>query len=193
MRLGILGGTFDPVHVGHLWMAEAARDQLQLDRVFFVPASRPPHKEGRRIRTFEERIAMLRLALDDVPGMQADATESDPARPSYTATTLKMFHGRFPGSEFWLVIGGDSLRDLPTWRRPEVIARLARFAVLPRPGVERSIPDVATGRVDWLSGPQLHISSTAIRERLSAGRSVRFLVPEPARRRIQERQLYREE
>lgn len=191
MKVGILGGTFDPIHVAHLWMAEAARDALGLDRVWLVPASRPPHKPDREGASYDDRVAMVRLAVEGAPGLDVSEIERDDSQPSYTAETLRRFRVALPRAAFWLILGADSLRDLPEWREPDEILRLARLAVLPRPGTDwpASPPGADVFR---LPGPLLDVSSTELRARLRAGRSVRYLVPESARRWIERRGLYRD-
>lgn len=198
MRLGLLGGTFDPIHIAHLWMAEHARDALSLDQVLLVPAGNPPHKPDLPITPFEVRYRMVELAVEGVPGMAPSRLEEG-SEPSFTIATLDKVKRLHPGAELWLVIGGDSLRDLPTWRQPEEIVQRARLAVLPRPGdggtggvsTDESPPVPAGARVDWLDGPRLHLSSTALRRRVERGESIRFLVPEKVRLYIEESGLYR--
>lgn len=190
MKLGFLGGTFDPIHLGHLLIAEQAREALGLDRVLLVPAARPPHKPGVPTAPYASRLEMCRLALEGVPGLEASDLEQDPDRPSFTVESLRGIAGWLPpGSELWLLLGGDSLRDLPSWREPEEIQRLARLAVYAR---DRVLPDASsTIPVTWLPGPRLELSSTEIRERVRLARSIRFLVPEPVRGFIRDQGLYR--
>lgn len=189
MRIGVLGGTFDPIHVGHLWMAEAARDQLRLDLVYLVPAGRPPHKQGQPTSPYGDRLAMARLAAAGVPGLEVSELERDPEQPSFTLDTLARIAERHEGAELWLVLGGDSLRDLPTWHRPDEIVRRARLAVLPRPGIASGpLPDGA--RVTFLDGPLLAVSASELRARLAGGGSVRHLVTASVRRWIERRGLY---
>lgn len=202
MRAGILGGTFDPVHLGHLLLAEQAREVLALDRVILVPAARPPHKPGRVFTPFELRLEMVRLALAGLDGYGVSDVERDPARPSWTVETLRtlLAVGSAP-DEAWLLLGADSLEELPTWREPEEIVRLARLAVYPRPGWEVAtdaslLPPAqaawhAAGRLVLLEGPRLALSSSEIRDRARAGRSLRFLVPEAVRCFIAAHGLYR--
>ena len=190
MRIGVLGGTFDPIHIGHLWMAEAARDQLALDRVYLVPASRPPHKTGQETTSYEDRLAMTRLAVAGSPGLEASEIERDPSRLSFTADMLRRLHAERPGAEYWLILGGDSLRDLSTWREPEEIVRLAGLAVLPRPGYQTEESPAPGARIEFLAGPQLAVSATELRSRLREGRSARYLVPTPVLRWIERRGLY---
>jgi nicotinate-nucleotide adenylyltransferase len=190
-RLGVLGGTFDPIHLAHLWMAEQARSSLALDRVLLIPAGRPPHKPSRPISDYAHRLAMTRLAVVGAPGLVASTLESDTSAPSFTIETLRRVRQTEPDAELWLIIGSDSLRELPTWRDPDSILAAAALAVLPRPG-EEGIPPVPPGaRLCWLSGPRFQLSSTELRERVAEGASIRFLVPEAVRAYIEEHHLYR--
>lgn len=203
MRAGFLGGTFDPVHLGHLLLAEQARDALALDQVILVPAARPPHKPGLVLTPFDLRLEMVRLAVEETEGFSVSGIERDPARPSWTVETLRRLLAA-PGApqEIWLLLGADSLDELPTWREPEEIVRLARLAVYPRPGWDRATtpallpPDQETwraeGRLVLLDGPRLALSSSEIRERARLGRSLRFLVPEAVRSFIITHGLYRD-
>src|SRR5436190_8639731 len=118
MRIGIFGGTFDPVHLGHLILAEQAREQGRLDEVWFVPAPRPPQKDDRAVTRFDVRVEMLALALAGQPAFRIDEVEKDRAGPSYTSDTLDVLYARHPGHSFFLLVGGDSLADLPGWRNP---------------------------------------------------------------------------
>jgi nicotinate-nucleotide adenylyltransferase len=204
MRAGILGGTFDPVHLGHLLLAEQAREALTLDRVILVPAGRPPHKPGRVLTPFDLRLEMVRLAVGDTAGFTVSGIERDPARPSWTVETLRLLLAQPEApEETWLLLGADSLEELPTWREPEEIIRLARLAVYPRPGWDAATSPAslspaqdawrAAGRLVLLDGPRLALSSSEIRERTRQGRSLRFLVPEPVRSFIAVHGLYRDE
>jgi nicotinate-nucleotide adenylyltransferase len=204
MRAGILGGTFDPVHLGHLLLAEQAREALALDRVILMPAARPPHKPGRVLTPFDVRLEMVRLAIGDAEGLVVSGIERDPARPSWTVETLRrLLTAAGAPEEIWLLLGADSLEELPTWREPEEIVRLARLAVYPRPGWDAATMVAslspaqeawrAAGRLVLLEGPRLALSSSEIRERSRQGRSLRFLVPEPVRSFIAIHGLYRDE
>jgi len=206
VRLGLLGGTFDPIHLGHLLLAEQAREQMRCDAVLLVPASRPPHKPDRRITPYALRLRMLELALADVPGLRSSELERDPARPSFTADTLRRLRREEPGiTHVALVMGSDSLLELSTWREPEEILRMATLAVYPRPGegpgaqapipplaeLQVHLPQLRAEHLRILEGPRLRLSSTEVRQRAASGRSIRFLVPEPVRRFIEEEGLYR--
>lgn len=183
-RIGLLGGTFDPPHLGHLWLAETAAQQLALDRIFFLPVGQPPHKDNAGITTPDHRLAMTRLAVDDNPKFICDTLDISRQPPHYTLTLLAALRRREPESDYWLLIGSDSLAEMPTWHQPRDILPLARLAVLPRPGVQidwvnlsQSIPGI-DAVVDFLDGPMLSLSATVIRTWLKAGRSVRYLVPQ---------------
>jgi nicotinate-nucleotide adenylyltransferase len=204
MRAGILGGTFDPVHLGHLLLAEQAREALTLDQVILVPAARPPHKPGRILTPYDLRLEMVRLAVGDTEGFGVSAIERDPARPSWTVETLRRLLAQPEApKEPWLLLGADSLEELPTWREPEEIVRLVRLAVYPRPRWNAATTQAAlspaqeawraAGRLVLLDGPRLALSSSEIRERTRQGRSLRFLVPEQVRSFITVHGLYRDD
>ena len=146
MLLGIFGGSFDPVHLGHLILAEQCREQAGLDRVLFVPAARPPHKPDRRLAPFSQRVEMLALALSGQPAFQLDELENDRPGPSYTADTLDELHRRHPRAETWLILGADSVVDLPLWHEPLRILARAGLLIVGRPGF--TPPDLATLRVN---------------------------------------------
>lgn len=196
-RIGLLGGTFDPPHIGHLWLAETARQQLHLDTVLFLPVGSPPHKQGRPLSSVEDRMAMVRLAVGDVDYFALDGTDVDRPPPHTTVTLLPLMQARFPETLFWLLVGTDSLRDLKLWHLPEMIIRQCRLAALPRPGVainwhslEASLPGVRAA-VDLLDGPQLDISSSDIRQRARSDLTLRFLVPKTVGDYIKEKRPYR--
>jgi nicotinate-nucleotide adenylyltransferase len=193
-RLGVLGGTFDPPHFGHLLLADTARVQLGLNRVLFVPAGRPPHKPESQPSLVAHRVALVEMALADAsePAFVLSRVDLERPGPHYTADTLKMLHAELPAAEMWFLIGGDSLADLPKWRDPARIITLARLAVLPRLGYEPDLDALAAclprddglllkvdlhQRIDWLMGPSLDVSSSALRERARRGLPLRYLVP----------------
>ncbi len=191
-RIGILGGTFDPPHLGHLLLAEAARDRLVLDRVLFVPARNPPHKRGRRVTPAPTRLLLLRAALAGT-GFSVSTLELDRPGPSYTVDTLERLGARHPRARFWLLVGADSLAELPTWRDPERILALATLAVAARPGAAAAPPSLSrhARRVVHLGNPALDIASSDLRHRVAHGRSIRFLVPPAVERRVRALGLYR--
>jgi nicotinate-nucleotide adenylyltransferase len=199
--LGLLGGTFDPIHHGHLAIAEEAREALGLERVLLVPAATPPHKPGRPVTPAEDRLAMLELAIAGNPAFAVSRVELDRGGRSYTADTLEALRAQrgTGAAEPWFILSAEALAEFPTWRRPDRILELCRLAVVPRAGHERL--DVAwvtanlpgrESRVRFLPGPLLPISGSVVRRRAAAGRSVRYLVPDAVARYIAEHRLYTE-
>ncbi|MDX1931821.1 MAG: nicotinate-nucleotide adenylyltransferase [Capsulimonadales bacterium] len=196
MRLGVFGGSFDPVHTGHLRMAEVAREAASLDRVLFVPTQVSPFKTGRTVIPSELRLEMLRLAVADNPAFGVSDAEVRRAGPSYTVDTLRELAREYPEAERFFLTGTDAVRDLTKWREPEEILRLARFLVMTRPGVApdavlAALPDTFEPRIAFISMPGLDISSSFIRDSLAAGRSVRYLLPPAVLKFIDDRALYR--
>ncbi len=198
MRLGVLGGTFDPVHRGHLALAGAARDELRLEQVLFVPAGQPWRKSGQEIGANDDRLAMLRLALEGDASFQIATLELERSGPSYTADTLEARAAPRRGDEMYFIVGQDALADLPNWVRPERILELARLAVARRPEVsaealeeaQRRVPALRE-RVVWLKMPPVEVSATEIRERVRRGQPIRGLVAAAVERYIQQHGLYR--
>ena len=195
-RIGVLGGTFDPPHIGHLWLAETAQQQLGLEIVLFCPVGDPPHKRGRPISPLNNRIEMVQLAIAEDIGFQLDRTDSERPPPHTTCSLMPLLQARYPHSQLWLLIGSDGLRDLPTWYEPACILQHCRLGVLPRPGVQlnwkallREVPALE-GRVDLLAGPTVDISATEIRAWIGDGRSVRYLLPPKVSAYIAGRDLY---
>jgi nicotinate-nucleotide adenylyltransferase len=195
-RVGLLGGTFDPPHIGHLLLAECAREQLGLDRVLFLPVGRPPHKEYDSITAVDHRLAMTRLAVAGHEAFQVDTSDVERPPPHYTVTLLPLLKERYPGTALWLLVGSDSLRDLATWHRPEDLHRWCRLAVLPRPtepvdwpALKQQMPATA-GVIDLLDGPSVAISGRQIRRWVTMGRSLRYLTPAAVIDYIQRERLY---
>jgi nicotinate-nucleotide adenylyltransferase len=197
MRIGVFGGTFDPVHQAHLILAEQAREQAALDQVWFVPAGRPPHKTHRELTSFAQRAEMLSLALSGNPAFRVDELEKDRAGPSYTADTLDELHRRYPEHEWFLLIGGDALRDLPGWYQPDRIVARATLLVMGRAGSDIGQIEEwqnklgKQARVQILKAPLMEISSTDLRQRVGEGRSIRYLVPRAIEAYIHDKGLYR--
>ena len=203
-RLGILGGTFDPVHLGHLALAEEIREALDLARVLFVPAGDPWQKVGTGVTSGAVRYALVERAIADNPGFAASRLEIDRPGPTYTAETLaeiadaERAAGRDP--DLWFILSAEALAGLPTWRDPERILALARLAVVPRAGDAADLATAAArfaadfpgegDRAVFLAGPRLAISGTLIRARVAAGRSIRYLVPDAVAAAIREYALY---
>ena len=179
MRVGIFGGTFDPVHVGHLILAEQAREQARLDEVWFVPAPRPPQKEGLALTRFDYRVEMLALATAGQPAFRIDELEKERAGPSYTIDTLEELHRRSPEHTFFLLVGSDSLADLPFWREPRRILEQAGLVVMARPGVPVASADELRQRLglsaaaplslEVVQTPMIDIASRDLRRRVAEG------------------------
>ena len=197
-RIAIFGGSFNPVHVGHLIMAENTLVDLSLDAVVFAPAGDPPHKSQNGLAPAEARLAMVERAIAHRPGFEASAIDLEAPGPSFTWSLLERVLDREPSANLWFLVGGDSINDFHGWARPERILELARLAVVERPGftleisASSQLPELPY-RVDIIEAPLCDVSSTDIRERLQQGRSIRYLVPEPVRELIGERGLYRRE
>lgn len=190
-RLGLFGGTFDPPHLGHLALAEWARERLRLDRVLFMPAGTPPHKRRAKLSSVRHRVAMTRLAVRGNAAFEVSTLEARRLGPSFTLDTLRELRALHPGARIYLLMGEDSLADLPHWREPDAIARLSTPVVAVRPGGGASRARTAFGRrVLWLDNPGLEVSSSAIRARARAGRSVRYLVPDAVARYVAGFRLY---
>ncbi len=197
MRIGLFGGTFDPIHVGHLILAEQCREQAALDRVLFIPAARPPHKRAQPLTPFAQRVDMLELAIAGHPPFAIDQLELDRPGPSFTVDTLEALRQRQPGDEWFLMVGADSLRDFPSWFQPERIATLATLLVVPRPGDQLAatahladLPQIAA-RLQHIHMPPIGIAARDLRQRVAEGRSVRFFVPRAVEAYIEEKNLYR--
>jgi nicotinate-nucleotide adenylyltransferase len=197
-RIGILGGTFDPIHNGHLHIANALRRALDLDRVLWVPAGRPPHKAGQIVSSDRDRLAMLELGLAGSPHDEISKVDIDRSGPSYTADTLECLAERFTPTRLFFLMGEDSLRDLPSWHDPERILRIAELAVAGRPGVEADLESVALqvpgvrNRVHVVPMEEIAISSSEIRRRVREHKSIHGLVPAPVEAYIQHHGLYSE-
>jgi nicotinate-nucleotide adenylyltransferase len=183
-QIGILGGTFDPIHYGHLIIAEAAMDQLGLDRIEFLPANDPPHKPEGSVSPARHRAAMVQTAIDPVDYFELNCIEMERAGPSYTVDSLEQLVRERPQDSFWFIIGGDSLRDLPSWRSPERILELASLAVIDRPGaiydlagLEGLVPGLRQ-RIALVEAPLIDLSATLLRRRFAAGGSIRFQTPD---------------
>ncbi|MCU4185479.1 nicotinate-nucleotide adenylyltransferase [Acidiferrimicrobium sp. IK] len=191
-RIGVFGGTFDPIHVGHLVAAVNARAALGLDRVILMVANVPWQKAGTRVVTgAEERFALVQAAVGDVPGLEAGRLELDRGGESYSADTLAELHGLHPDAELFLVVGWDVAFDLPSWERIEHVKELATLVLVNRPGAGRPRGLDGDGwRVVEVSVPNLEISSTDLRSRAAEGRPLDYLIPESAVHFITSHGLY---
>ncbi len=200
MKLGVLGGTFDPPHIGHLILVEEARLSLGLGQVLFVPAGAPWRKAGQELSAREDRLAMVRLAVGDNPDFAVSSLEVEREGPSYTAETLAELCDQLGReTEFFFIMGADSLGDFPHWHQPQRILELARLAVAERPEPEdagfgevlaEELAEAMRQRVVWLRMPRIDISATAVRERVRRGLSVRYWVPLAVEKYIREHGLY---
>jgi nicotinate-nucleotide adenylyltransferase len=201
MRLGIFGGSFDPVHYGHLLLAECAREQLLLDELWLIPAAVPPHKQERERASGKARLEMLELALSGHERLKSSAMEIERGGVSYTVETLAAVRGAQPGAELFLLMGADSLRELPTWREPDRICELALPAVVRRGGspepdfgvLARLVsPERLAGmRAAQVQMPLIELSSTNLRERAKNGMSLRYRTPRAVEKYIEAQRLYK--
>ncbi len=201
MRLGLFGGTFDPIHFGHLLLAESAREQCRLDRVVFLPTAVSPHKQEQQPAPVERRIELVGLATGGHASFEVSRLEADRGGVSYTIDTLRHFRQAEPDAELFFLMGADMLEDLPNWREAEEVCRLAIPVVVCRPGTAK--PDFAllsavttSDRIELfrehqVEMPQIGISSTEIRRRVAAGRSIRYWTPRAVEKAIETYGLYR--
>lgn len=198
-NIGLMGGTFDPIHMGHLVTAEEARQQFSLDYVVFVPTGLPPHKKEMRVTHPEHRYLMASLAVMSNPHFLVSPFEVQKARPSYTIDTIKHFAGgEAMGARLYFITGADAIQEILTWKDYHEVIKLASFIAVSRPGytlkklrnfLEDNCPEVIE-KVHFLEIPALAISSTFIRERVALGRTIKYLTPEPVEQYIEKHNLY---
>jgi len=201
MLIGIFGGTFDPVHFGHLLLAECCREQCTLDAVWFLPAAVPPHKSDRELAPAKDRIEMLKLAIAGHAAFSVCTYESDRGGVNYTADTLNHFHEEDPSRELFFLMGADMFMDFPQWRQPERICQLAIPVVVHRPGMAsldfnclntittpQRIEEIRRHLVEM---PEIGLSSSEIRRRMAAGQSIRYQTPRAVEKYIETHNLYR--
>lgn len=202
MKLGIFGGSFDPIHSGHVVPVRRAAETLGLERVFYMPTARPPHKPGRQFARSQRRFAMVEMALLSEPDFEVSAWELTPGECAYTVDTVERFHRRDNADELYVIMGADSFEQLPSWKRWRDIVRLASLAVLTRPGwdyrsVEMSLPEelrdlVTAGRVSFVPNEPVEISSTELRHLFRVGAEIpRGAMPELVVKYIRKYSLYR--
>ena len=200
MKLGILGGTFDPIHYGHLLMAEQCREQCELDEIWFLPTGSPPHKQGLQITNGEIRAEMLELAIAGQPAFSVSRKEIEQQGTTYTFQTLEKLHEEDPHRELYFLIGADSLADLPNWRKPSRIVELATVVAVnrgdrPLPSLKplrEKLGEAAAERIQFVSMPGIDLSATDLRRCVKAGRSIRYTTPRAVEVYIEEHSLYRE-
>ncbi len=190
-RIGIFGGTFDPIHNAHLEIARTALQAMKLDLVYFVVAARPPHKKTITHASPEDRLEMVRAAVKDDPQLEASDVELVREGYSYTVDTIAIFQKRHPGAELFLIIGYDSLLDLPRWRRPDHIIQCCQLLVVPRPQMALQPDPQLEGHFKILPFKESELSSTEIRKMIAAGDSIEGLVPPAVERFIREKGIYR--
>lgn len=199
MRIGIYGGTFDPVHLGHLVLAETCRENCQLDRVILIPAGVPPHKQGRELTAGHIRADLLELAVAGYGEFSVDRSEIKRSGPSFTVQTLRALRQAHPDDELFFLMGADSLAEFHLWREPQEIATLAGLIVVNRGTQPPSSPESlvpllgrdAVDRIQFVTMPGIDISASDLRRRVRHGHSVRYLVPRAVERYIIEHQVYR--
>ncbi len=198
MNIGVVGGTFDPIHIGHLIVAEEVRARLNLVEVLFVPAGQPWLKPSSPISVAEHRVQMVRLAIANKPYFKLSTMEIERPGPSYTVDTIAELQGQLDaGDELFFILGWDNLAQLPQWHEPSRLVKICRLVAVPRPGYSppdlNSLEAVITGlsqRVIMLDKPEVDIDATEIRDRVAQGLSIHHLVPEPVERYIKQHGLY---
>ena len=199
MRIGIFGGTFDPIHMGHLILAEQCRDQAKLDQVWFMPSAHPPHKADQVVTRFEQRCEMTELAIAGHSAFRVERIEKELPPPSYTAETLGELHRRHPADEFLLLMGSDQLPDLPGWYQPKRVVEQAGLVVVARPGVPLWTADILANalgldvsamQLGTVNCPLIEISSRELRRSIAGRKSIRYLVPRAVEEYIRDRKLY---
>ncbi len=190
-RRGIFGGSFDPPHMGHLIIAQAMANHLELDIITWVPARTPPHKDSTKLSSAEHRYGMTELAISGNPLFEISAIEMNSDQPPWTKFLLERFRQDFPEDELYLIIGGDSLTEFHTWRDYRELWRLAIIVVAKRPGEDFSrVDQEILDNVKIVDTPLIEISATGIRHMVAEGKSIRYLVSEEVRNFIEQQQLY---
>jgi len=190
-KIGILGGTFDPIHVGHLVLAQQVKEKLKLSRVIFIPCSNPPHKTRKKLSSAQDRFRMAAVAVEGNPSFAISDMELKRGGLSYTVDTLRQLGQTYPGSEIYFLTGSDVLDEIHTWKNPEEIYKLARMVIAVRPGfdsIDRKSPFAKRSTVVDITG--VDISSSQIREKVKKGQSIKYLVPPKVEEYIVKKKLY---
>jgi nicotinate-nucleotide adenylyltransferase len=190
LRVGLLGGTFDPIHYTHLHMAEVAKSECGLDEIWFVPAKVPPHKQDRFLSSAQARLDMLRLAIEPVSYFKLCLAEFEREGPSYTIDTVESLQAAYPNHQFYFIIGEDLLATLREWHRIDELCHRITFIVLTRPGFSQEQLTEWEPYIKRVSMIPSHLSSTLIRQRVREGKSIRFLVPDQVYDYIDQKKLY---
>jgi nicotinate-nucleotide adenylyltransferase len=190
VKIGLLGGTFDPPHIGHLILGQLALEQLSLDRVWLIPAGDPWRKVGRSVTDSRHRLAMARLAIADNAAFEVDDCEVTREGATYTVDTLRLLRNRRPGDELYLLLGEDALADIPNWKEPASLPDLVTIAVAPRRGTRVPALPFETSRVMHIDMPGVDLSSTGLRQRALRGESLRYFVPDAVAAYIEANRLY---
>ncbi len=198
-KIGILGGTFDPIHIGHLCVAEAARDAFNLNKVLFIPTGDPPHKKSSRLASGKDRVKMIQKAISNNPNFRLDSREIERIGTTYTIDTLTELKELYPHDELFFIIGGDTLLELKTWRNFSSVAGLCDFIVYQRLGYRQHdqedealrLQKIYQTRIHFVEGPYLEVSSKDIRRRLEQKQTIRYLVPDEVVIYIKEHNLYK--
>ncbi len=197
MRLGVFGGTFDPIHYGHLVAAEEVRARLELDKVLFVPAGLPPHKLDHVISPAHHRLTMLQLAIASNPGFEISRVDVERQEPCFTVDTLALLQKEWgEETELYFIMGMDSLSEILTWKNPQRLIRLARIVVVGRPGFQADVSDLeealpgASQHIQIVDAPRFEVSSSDIRRRVREGLPIRYQVPAAVEAYIREHRLY---
>ncbi|NOZ06283.1 MAG: nicotinate-nucleotide adenylyltransferase [Chloroflexi bacterium] len=197
-RVGILGGTFDPIHIGHLFIAEEVYAALKLEKVYFVPAGEPPHKLDEHVTPIRHRVAMVKAAIADNAHFALSLIDANRQGPSYSIDMVRLFRQTGQGDcKVYFIMGIDSLLDLPHWHRPEVLMRLCELVVVTRPGYRQNLEDLGRAlpglgeRVQFIHSPGMDVSSSDIQRRVHNGQPIRYLVPIGVEQYIREHGLYK--
>lgn len=193
MKIGVFGGTFNPIHLGHLISAQILLEQNQLDKILFIPSKQPVHKEPPGGISAEDRVNMIRLAIGGNPAFEASRLEIDRAEPSFTIITVKLLLDLNPGSDFYLILGADAFSEIDTWKDYRELLRLITLIVLTRSGPYHYDEEIVSrsGKVLFASNPVIGISSSCIRERVRNGHSISYMVPHGVDEYIREKGLYK--
>jgi nicotinate-nucleotide adenylyltransferase len=192
MKIGIIGGTFDPIHMGHLLIAEQARDRMNLDKVWFIPAGHPPHKQGAHITSAHHRLEMVKIATEENSAFDVLDWELKREKLSYTIDTVTWATQTYPDYQFSLIVGTDMVNNLPSWYQIEELIQRVSIIAMHRPGfAAESLPDFIQEKVCWVEDAvEIFLSASMLRKQMIAGRSYRYAVPSKVCRYIKEHRLY---